>query len=396
MKPSIEDRPATASATRIQQTDTCLQVKTPAACASKSEQITIYQYCDDAGQVVSEKLYYGPKRFNLRRPFGACGYVNGLGAGWYRPRGLNWKPIPNATDPTKQPKRTAKWFDEAPRVLYRQPEIQKAITQNEIIFVVATESDADALAALSCQATTNQDGAGEKWRPAYGEVLRGARIVFIRSQDQAGKAHFNSYAPALAASAKQLHWLDLPEGVESLSEWLAAGHDRTEFEALVASASPWVTTAEILDTAPDTIRRPLCIIGESAYLASWVPVQESGVNVHTLVLLRDDRQLFADKPISGALPMAKIGTGVHLPMVPEPERILSGAGVKKYQWNTLPEPAQVHHRICRVLDHFMDFGNSLGPQSEMVELAALYTLSTYFLDAFSVIGYLWPNGDAGS
>lgn len=32
----------------------------------------------------------------------------------------------------------------------------------------------------------------------------------------------------------------------------------------------------------------------------------------------------------------------------------------------------------------------------MSELVACYILATWFLDAFSVIGYLWPNGERGS
>jgi hypothetical protein len=32
----------------------------------------------------------------------------------------------------------------------------------------------------------------------------------------------------------------------------------------------------------------------------------------------------------------------------------------------------------------------------MAEFLACYVLSTYFLDAFTVIGFLWPNGDRGS
>jgi hypothetical protein len=44
----------------------------------------------------------------------------------------------------------------------------------------------------------------------------------------------------------------------------------------------------------------------------------------------------------------------------------------------------------------MDFQRSLAPQETLCELVACYVFATYFLEAFTVIGYLWPNGDRGS
>src|SRR5262249_22319572 len=44
---------------------------------------------------------------------------------------------------------------------------------------------------------------------------------------------------------------------------------------------------------------------------------------------------------------------------------------------------------------YMDFRRSLTSQETMCELVACYILGTYLLDAFGVVGYLWPNGDKG-
>src|SRR5204863_3580828 len=38
----------------------------------------------------------------------------------------------------------------------------------------------------------------------------------------------------------------------------------------------------------------------------------------------------------------------------------------------------------------------LTSQEGMAELTAAYVLSTYFLDAFNVVGYLWPSGERGT
>jgi hypothetical protein len=52
--------------------------------------------------------------------------------------------------------------------------------------------------------------------------------------------------------------------------------------------------------------------------------------------------------------------------------------------------------VASVVNRFMDFCRSLDRQEVVCELTACYVLSTYFLDAFNVAGYLWPNGEPGS
>ena len=49
-----------------------------------------------------------------------------------------------------------------------------------------------------------------------------------------------------------------------------------------------------------------------------------------------------------------------------------------------------------MVNRFLDFDHSLGDQQAMAELVACFIMATYLLDAFNVIGFLWPNGGAGS
>ena len=74
---------------------------------------------------------------------------------------------------------------------------------------------------------------------------------------------------------------------------------------------------------------------------------------------------------------------------------MSGAALKHYAAGERVQPAEVFGRVRAVVDHFMDFAHSVGSQADLVDLIALYVLSTYLLDAFTVVGYLWPNGDKG-
>jgi hypothetical protein len=170
-----------------------------------------------------------------------------------------------------------------------------------------------------------------------------------------------------------------------------------------------VETLRVLDSAPLTVRRPLCLLGEHAYAASWVPVERctrrtaDGVEhdpplvtvEDVLVVVRDDGALFGDGA-PGARPLADLGLPVRLPSPVPPGRGWSGAGLKRYLAGQRPDPAEVFGRLTGVVDHFLDFARSLAPQRDMCELVACYVLATYFLDAFNVAGYLWPNGESGA
>src|SRR5262249_37386269 len=71
----------------------------------------------------------------------------------------------------------------------------------------------------------------------------------------------------------------------------------------------------------------------------------------------------------------------------------SGAGVKRYLAGERPDPAEVFGRLAEAVDRFIDFNRSLAPQPVMCEMTACYILASYLLDAFNVVGYLWPNGE---
>jgi hypothetical protein len=183
-------------------------------------------------------------------------------------------------------------------------------------------------------------------------------------------------------------------------------------EAGSAEAAP-IATMQLLDAAPSLIRRPLGLVNGRAFAAAWVPVKHSisqsvknGTVVKhdpplvtiedALLIIAGDGTLYADRRAPGARPLAALGLPVRLPTAPPPGRGWSGAGVKRYLAGERPEPCEVFERVTFVIDQFLDFSRSLAPQTTMCELVACYILSTYFLDAFNVVGYLWPNGERGT
>jgi hypothetical protein len=171
-----------------------------------------------------------------------------------------------------------------------------------------------------------------------------------------------------------------------------------------------VETLTMLDTLPQMIRRPLCLVGGRAYAGAWVPVQRvvsqdaDGkkyepplVSVEdVLLVVADDGRLYSDQGVPGALPLAELGALVRLPAPLPPGKGWSGAGVKRYVAGERPDPAALFGRVAAVVDRFIDFSRSLAPQEVMCELVACYVLGTYFLDAFNVVGYFWPNGERGT
>jgi hypothetical protein len=172
-----------------------------------------------------------------------------------------------------------------------------------------------------------------------------------------------------------------------------------------------VETVELLDTQPHAIRRPLCLIAGRAYAAAWCQIRRvttQGASAPAgqpatvertedhLAIVRDDGIGFGGGGAPGFRPIAELPLPVCLPLTPRPGRGWSGAGVRRYLAGERPDPVAVFAQLKAVVDHFIDFARSLDDQDVMCELVACYIVATYFLDAFHVIGYLWPNGEAGA
>jgi len=72
--------------------------------------------------------------------------------------------------------------------IYRYADIQKAIANNELIFLVEGEACADILWSLGLAATCNIGGSS-KWQNTDTSDLQGARIVIVPDRDQPGIKH---------------------------------------------------------------------------------------------------------------------------------------------------------------------------------------------------------------
>jgi len=191
-------------------------------------------------------------------------------------------------------------------------------------------------------------------------------------------------------------------------------HTVAELEALVDAPRPQPKPApvsiELLDEAPPAMRRPISIVGDHAYAAIWPftrttvteTVDKNGkIKRHDpplvgqqrrLCIVRDDGAIFGD----GARDLSELPFEVFLSEIPPDDRLWCTPGVKLFVKGERPSPAEVFEQVVSVIDHFIDFDRSTSTQRDMCEFVACYIIASWFLDAFNVAGFLWPNGMRGS
>jgi Virulence-associated protein E len=167
----------------------------------------------------------------------------------YRPNGKGgW--IKGLTD-----KKTGEKVDS--KILYRLPELNEAIANEQSILLLEGEKDVEAAWKIGLPATTSPGGASEpnkkpKWCDEYTKQLRDGDIIIIPDHDPPGYAHAYHAAKALVGVAKRVrvlklaeHWNgECPKGGD-LSDWLKAGGTREQLDELIASALDYGAKADL-------------------------------------------------------------------------------------------------------------------------------------------------------
>lgn len=170
--------------------------------------VATYDYQDEAGELVYQVVRYEPKDFRQRRPDGK--------GGW-------------------------QWSTKGVRhVPYRLGELRAAVGRRTV-FVAEGEKDVDNLRRLGVVATCNPGGAG-KWPPHFAAWFKGADVVILPDNDEAGRKHAEAVQANLRPVVRSLARLDLP-GLPHKgdpSDWIAAGGTAEALLSLAAGAStPW-------------------------------------------------------------------------------------------------------------------------------------------------------------
>jgi len=196
-----------------------------------------------------------------------------------------------------------------------------------------------------------------------------------------------------------------PHAPHVRAEYVTHSNVARELRRLAALAHPdkWQGHA--------VIRRPLALIDGRTYAAVWPHAQvttteatDKAGNIVKLVppavtteqrlfIVRDNGVVFGDR---GNKPFADLGLEIRLPDIPPHDKLWTTPGIKRYVAGTRPDPAATFCQVVAVITRFIDFDRGLADQQTMGELVGCYILAMWFLDAFTVIGYVWPNGEKGS
>jgi hypothetical protein len=143
---------------------------------AEKQEVARYVYQSAEGKALFAKIRYHPKSFSVVHEV-ASGWVSGLG--------------------------------DAQRVLYRLPEVKRAIAEMKPIYIVEGEKDVEAIRKEGHTATCNFDGASlpgvrPKWRPEYSDQLAGADVIIVADRDPAGYAHAQAIRDGLYGKARSV------------------------------------------------------------------------------------------------------------------------------------------------------------------------------------------------
>lgn len=197
---------------------------------------TVYPYHDETGTLLFEAVRREPKGFRQRRP----------------------NPDFDHTVPASRENPEYLYdLQGVRRVLYNLPVVLSALqkTPDKAVFVVEGEKDVETARGLGITATTNPMGAG-KWLADYALSLKGANVVVIPDNDEAGKAHAKAVCDSLKGVARTVRLVELP-GLgekEDLTDWLTkvvngtADQKKTELRKLVGAAKLWGTDQTTVPT----------------------------------------------------------------------------------------------------------------------------------------------------
>jgi len=115
------------------------------------------------------------------------------------------------------------------RVLYNLPNVLKEKARGGLIAITEGEKDVGTLARdLHITGTCNPEGCN-KWDGSYSELLRDGDCLIIPDQDKPGMLHGLEVAQSLDGVARRVRILYLPDGFKDVTEWVEAGHNRSEF-----------------------------------------------------------------------------------------------------------------------------------------------------------------------
>ncbi len=163
-----------------------------------------YPYTDEKGACLFEVVRTSTKEFYQRRPDPLKKY------GWA------WN------------------LENVRRVVYRLPELIRAVAERRVIYVVEGEKDVHAIERAGGIATCNPGGAG-KWRPEFSSFFADAAdVVVVADWDDPGRKHAHDVLARLQAVRANARVVRAAEGKDA-ADHLAGGKSLEDFVSVELS-----------------------------------------------------------------------------------------------------------------------------------------------------------------
>jgi hypothetical protein len=186
----------------------------------------VYDYVDEAGEILYQNVRFEPKNFRQRRPDCSGGYDYSL----------------NGTR----------------RVPYRLPELIEAVSNEADIYLCEGEKDADNLRTLGFAATSFKN-----WKSEFNQYLKDSHVCLIQDHDKSGIRQANDVCKLLFGSVASLKTLDF-YAYEPLPE--KHGKD----------FSDWLESEKQNGLSLDDITERLCILTDNAIV--WQPDEQTNID----------------------------------------------------------------------------------------------------------------------
>ena len=167
----------------------------------KKEIIATYDYTDEDGHFLFQTVRFKPKSFAQRVRDGA---------NWI------WK------------------LGSTRRVLFKLPEVKKAIADGAWLFLLEGEEDVLTVEKHGFVGTTCPMGAN-KWRAEYTKSLAGAILIISPDNDKVGLEHSQKVARKVYGTVKEIKIIELPDlkDKEDITDWFRKGHTAEELHQIV-------------------------------------------------------------------------------------------------------------------------------------------------------------------
>lgn len=141
------------------------------------------------------------------------------------------------------------------RLLYRLPNVIKAVQSNLPIYITEGEKDVHTLEAWGLIATTNSGGSNGEWPKSCNKHLVNASIIIIPDNDKPGMKHAMDVARILRDIAGEIKIIKLP-GVGDkgdITDWKNQGHTAADLATLVESTEAYgiIDSDNTNTTGPD-------------------------------------------------------------------------------------------------------------------------------------------------